>query len=158
MNKYCIGDKIKIRVWKKPDGWLVLVKDGDFYYPQDINIYEVLIIGIDQSDGELHCLCEFDPHKYVSYLIDKWHESAYDINYTKYGGKQAVPVRQNYIYTKTYAAEVDQINCSEPGGMPCKLCKKFIQYADVNRDDGTFVCYKCRNTKSWMLKCKPVER
>jgi len=30
-------------------------------------------------------------------------------------------------------------------GMMCKQCKKFYPYAEANQEDGTLMCYACRN-------------
>ena len=32
-------------------------------------------------------------------------------------------------------------------GMPCKLCKELFAYAEPNRDDGTLICYSCRQSR-----------
>lgn len=32
----------------------------------------------------------------------------------------------------------------EPDGMACKKCRNFYHYAEPNQDDGTLVCYSCR--------------
>lgn len=36
-------------------------------------------------------------------------------------------------------------------GMNCIICKTFTQYAEPNRCNGNFVCFKCKNTKAWQL-------
>lgn len=33
----------------------------------------------------------------------------------------------------------------EPDGMSCKRCKDFYHMAEANQDDGSLVCYLCRN-------------
>jgi hypothetical protein len=30
-------------------------------------------------------------------------------------------------------------------GCVCKSCKEFMQYAEPNQEDKSFICYKCRN-------------
>lgn len=30
-------------------------------------------------------------------------------------------------------------------GLDCRVCKEFYQYAESNQDDGTLICFKCRN-------------
>jgi hypothetical protein len=30
-------------------------------------------------------------------------------------------------------------------GLDCKVCKEFYQYAESNQEDGTLICFKCRN-------------
>lgn len=30
-------------------------------------------------------------------------------------------------------------------GLDCKKCNDFYQYAESNQDDGTLICFKCRN-------------
>ncbi len=32
-----------------------------------------------------------------------------------------------------------------PDGMFCKRCQVFYQYAESNQDDGSMICYSCRN-------------
>lgn len=155
--KYNIGDTIKIRVWQKSDGWLKLIKDGDFYYEDDVTIYDVLVIGRDSSNGELHCLCDFDPHSYLSYKVDWWHGSSYDIDMNKWSGARVCPVPRSYVFEPKKQTVAKQVHATEPGGMRCKVCLNFKQYADVNRDDGTFVCFGCSTTKAYLLKCKPLD-
>lgn len=36
-------------------------------------------------------------------------------------------------------------------GMKCLLCNYFHEYALPNRCDGTLICYKCRDTRSWQI-------
>lgn len=32
-----------------------------------------------------------------------------------------------------------------PDGMYCKKCQSFYQYAEPNQEDGSLICYGCRN-------------
>lgn len=34
---------------------------------------------------------------------------------------------------------------SDKDGCDCKKCKVFYQYSEPNKDDGTLVCWACRN-------------
>ena len=154
--KYNIGDKVKIRIWKKSDGWLYLIRDGDFYYPEDTTIHEALAIGRDSGNGELQCLCDFDPHSYMSYNVSWWHVTMYDIDGSKWDNEKACSVPQSYVYDPEASNQVEQVHLNNPGGTNCKLCNRFFQYAENNRDDYTFVCFKCMQTKSYLLKCNPI--
>lgn len=156
MDKYNIGDYVKIRVWERPDLWLVPVKDGDFFHPEKTTIYDVLIIGIDHRDGELQCLCNFDPHSYMSYTVEDWHTRVFNIDPNKWLGQKACPILPKFVYVPEAQVKIEQVHKPDPGGMNCKLCNKFVQYADVNRDDGTFACHSCVDTKSYLLKCNPL--
>lgn len=37
------------------------------------------------------------------------------------------------------------------GGDNCKLCNRFIQYANSNMSDNSFVCYGCRETRKYLI-------
>lgn len=34
---------------------------------------------------------------------------------------------------------------AKPAGMACNKCKDFNEYAEPNQQDGTHLCYRCRN-------------
>lgn len=116
-----------------------------------------MVIGKDQNNGELQCLCDFDPHSLMSYKVTWWHIGTYDIDEAKFDGVKACAVTQRQVYEPVAIKPTKQINQSDPGGINCKLCKRFYQYAEVNRDDDTMVCYKCRQTKGYLLKCHPIK-
>lgn len=48
-----------------------------------------------------------------------------------------------------YATAYNQ--AMQDNGMRCLLCNYFYQYALPNRCDGTLICYKCRDTRSWQI-------
>lgn len=48
-----------------------------------------------------------------------------------------------------YATAYNQ--AMKDNGLICSLCNYFYQYALPNRCDGTLICYKCRDTKSWQI-------
>jgi transcription initiation factor IIE alpha subunit len=31
-----------------------------------------------------------------------------------------------------------------PDGYHCEICNDYVRYAEPNQEDGTFVCYRCR--------------
>lgn len=47
--------------------------------------------------------------------------------------------------------EVCETLPNEIGGASCAICTYFIQYAEPNMSDDTFVCFSCRDTKGWMI-------
>lgn len=36
-------------------------------------------------------------------------------------------------------------NRKRPDGMYCKKCQVFYEYSESNQEDGTMICYSCRN-------------
>lgn len=41
---------------------------------------------------------------------------------------------------------------TQKNGCSCLLCNKFMQWAEPNRCDGSFICYKCKTDYSWKIK------
>ena len=39
----------------------------------------------------------------------------------------------------------DEVPIEDNKGHNCKACKEFYPYARSNQDDGTLICYACRN-------------
>lgn len=59
-----------------------------------------------------------------------------------------VPNQSMYVYGKTVKRSlpvaIQIVNGLD--GFPCKKCTNFFAYALPNRDDGTLICWSCRNT------------
>jgi len=156
---YRVGDIVRIKVVKEPNGWLKLVSNSDRFPPNESDCFykKVQVVGVYQmNSNDYIVLCDFDPHSYLSFKIEAWHQKGYDVP-DKHLGMRGCYIGTDNVWPIQASAPTQQVVLHSPGGMACKLCKKFIQYAGVNRDDGTFVCKKCRETKSWMLKCKALK-
>lgn len=52
----------------------------------------------------------------------------------KYVGEQGITLRKNNIWRVVFHAD----------GMACKRCEEFFPKAESNQEDGTLVCYQCR--------------
>jgi len=155
---YLIGNKVRLKVEKKSNGWLRLIEKGERYPPDEIDCFfkYAEICGIYQMrTKDLVVIIDFDPHSLFSFQIETWHQKGYDIA-DKWVGSKGAYINHDHIWPTGASAPAQQVRLNAPGGMACKLCKKFIQYAGVNRDDGTFACKKCRETKGYLLKCKPL--
>ena len=48
------------------------------------------------------------------------------------------------VQTATPAQEKKTKKKPEEDGCVCKKCKQFYQYAEPNQEDGTLICYSCR--------------
>jgi len=46
---------------------------------------------------------------------------------------------------KVIPQKITTIYSSSSNGMVCSGCKKHNPYAESNQNDGTFICYNCRN-------------
>ena len=155
-----IGDTIRIKIHKPTNGWLSLVVKNHPYSspPPDNDCFyaEVQVCGKHQMNrGDYIALVDFDPHSYFSFTIEEYHQKGYDVS-DKFLGMKGCYISDGHLWPKQTVAAAPQVKLATPGGCHCKLCKNFTQYAAINRDDGTFVCRKCRTTKGWMLKCKPL--
>lgn len=153
---YKIGDLITVSIASTPFGWLrqITAEEEDVF--KYTTRHKVEIVGKDFSDEEFICLCDFDPHSYFAHEIVDYHLQVYDV--AKYHlGKRCCYVYPNMIIEKKDTKPAPQLKLKDPGGMACKICNKFIQYAGPNRDDLTFVCYNCRCSRAWKLKhCNPL--
>ena len=157
---YKVGDFVRLKVEKDSNGWFLLVSRSATFPPYEKNCFyeKAQICGCYQmSSDDYIVLCDFDPHSYFSFVIDPWHQKGYDVTDIFLGMRGAF-ISSEHIWPVQAPAPVEQIVLHHPGGMACKLCKKFIQYAGVNRDDDTFVCKRCRDTKGYMLKCNTLSK
>jgi hypothetical protein len=66
-------------------------------------------------------------------LIDKYKCRAYNID-TRFLGEQMTHISENLVY------KVEQ----KMDGMCCVICKEFYQMAEANQEDGTLICWACR--------------
>ena len=82
----------------------------------------------------------------------------YDIDESKWNNEKACAVAQNCVFNHEDGKQVNQVHMIHPGGTTCKMCNRFFQYAENNRDDFTFVCYKCTQTKGYLLECNPMSK
>jgi len=157
MKQYKIGDSVKIKAHEHKFG--IKLVETVAAVPPDHNckFYTVQIVGLAQvSTDDFIALCDFDPHYYISFKIDPWHCTAYDVQ-NKFVGYRGMFITTKHIWVPQIKPPSKQIRSSNPGGASCKLCKKFVQYANVNRDDGTFVCRRCVQARAWSLSCKPLK-
>jgi formylmethanofuran dehydrogenase subunit E len=47
-------------------------------------------------------------------------------------------IDDNYIYQS-------KVSSKKTNGLNCKKCKEFFNYAESNQEDGTLICWGCRN-------------
>lgn len=78
----------------------------------------------------------FVPHYFSlkdSFVIDKYKIKNLCIA-QKYLDENAVYIQENLV------ASVEARN----DGMTCRICREFFPYSVANQDDGTLICYSCR--------------
>lgn len=78
----------------------------------------------------------FVPHYFLlktSFVIDKYKIKNLGIN-KKYLDENAVYIQENLV------ASVE----ARGDGMTCKICKEFFPYSVANQEDGTLICFSCR--------------
>jgi len=156
---YKVGDFVRLKIEKDSNGWLKLVANNQRYPPDELQCFYVKaqICGCYQmSSNDYIVLCDFDPHSYFSFKIDVWHQKGYDVADACLGMRGAF-ISKDHVWPILQPKPVQQVVLHEPGGTHCKLCKKFIQYAGANRDDGSFVCRRCVQSKGHTLTCKPIK-
>ena len=59
-----------------------------------------------------------------------------------------IPTQGQYTFGKSVKRTLvvaNQID-GDMDGFPCKVCKNFFQYAVPNQNDGTLICWSCRNS------------
>jgi len=161
MRQYKIGDfvRVKVHASRTPRFDLDLIETVATLPPDEkaCTFYSVQIVGCHQmTNHDYIALCDFDPHSYMSFKIDSWHVKAYDVP-DKFNGNKGMFIHTRHVWVPQIKSPTKQIRSSTPGGSHCKLCKKFIQYANANRDDGTFACRRCIQSTPWLLKCKPLD-
>ena|SRR5271157_146437 len=78
----------------------------------------------------------FVPHYLLlknSFVVDKYKIKNLNID-KKYLDENAVYIQENLV------ASVQARN----DGLACKICREFFPYSVANQDDGTLICYACR--------------
>ena len=154
---YKIGDIIKIKVEETSSNSRLISADRSQTYDESsCQLEKVQVVGATQGFHDYVVLYEKDPHGYFSFKINQYNQKVYDVS-DKFFGQRGAYVASEDIWSDRVPAPTQQVVLHDPGGMTCKLCKNFIQYAGVNRDDNSFVCHKCVSTKGWRLTCQPIK-
>jgi hypothetical protein len=159
LMKHKVGDIIKIKVENQGARYvrLITTERSQPYDENACTFEKVQIVGVYQAEEDYIALYDKDPHGYFSFKLEAYHQKGYDVA-DKFIGERGTYIEPAHIWSDHVSAPTQQLVLHSPGGMTCKLCEKFIQYAGVNRDDGGFVCHKCVSTKGWKLTCQPLKK
>ena len=151
---YEIGDNVCIVCLEKSDKSIELIHTGNrgLYDEDSLTEHHVKIIGKNKgNDQDYIALCDFDPFYYIAFKVNDYFIRNFNIA-PNFLGERAVRFFMENILVKPQPNKVDQIILNKPGGYPCEICKKHIQYASPNLPNGSFICRRCKNSKMYKIE------
>lgn len=122
MTKLKPGDRVDCRVKAS-----TIVSPYRSY--DEIKTFEVVAI-------DSHGIWLYIPHYYVlkgTKVADQWTVKNLCID-KRFMGENIIQIQEGMV--ANVQARLD--------GIACKICKEFFPYAEGNQEDGTLICYSCR--------------
>jgi hypothetical protein len=120
---------------KPGDEVLCRIFENTIVSPYDVTYDETRVFEIIGTDNSGYIL--FIPHYSLikgTRRVDSCIKKNYGVN-PRYTGDDCIYIQDNFIY-KIYNT-ID--------GCFCTRCNEFIRQAEENMEDGTFMCWSCRN-------------